>query len=717
MSFKGKSNDETARNFIKCCIAIKDSDDSNEIFNNLDALFNNNFKGMKCAAASQVLHCLKPKHIPVLNSRSVNVYDYLGINIDKSLGINTLVESSKKIRDFRDTNFNFKNYRVMDLMGEKLTPLDEVVDFDLIEELLINNKGKHYDKKGSPADAEALETIGKSARDEFSKLCKLIKKHVDLKMLNVSQWINQGQNVPEYLWVEFKYSDKLTYEDRFVTVKKKDKTEQKNKDIPYSIALSVNIDSSNQLYYSLRVETRDGSTDPDEYPVFNNNVYGDISHSQIYYENFGNDDTYSQCLTKADAISALESGSVKKIRSVYKIKGPYISTRTAEIVKDAIDGINQLKPAYDKIFELSSIKSGIKAKAEEITMKTENIKDVIKTYIDNDYKQIILTGAPGTGKTFSVKEYTGMDDKVKFVQFHPSYDYSDFVEGLRPVQLTSGGSPTFVRIDGSFKKFCRFVVEQNYKKKYGTELKDIAGSNNREKYASFIEKYTELELDNDFVADKFFFIIDEINRADLSKVFGELMYCLENSYRGLKDKNGKLNIIETQYNNLESHYVENGVGHKIQFDCFLDGFFIPKNIYIIGTMNDIDRSVESFDFALRRRFEWIDIKANDVFYEGINGMLSAKIAAGDITDDQIKDLTARVIKMNEIISKEDNPFMLTDAYHIGHAYFKRFDGTEDSIKQIFETNVTSILKEYTRGRKAKDVKENLLDKCKEALGI
>lgn len=333
-----------------------------------------------------------------------------------------------------------------------------------------------------------------------------------------------------------------------------------------------------------------------------------------------------------------------------------------------------------------------------------NIIEILKNYVDNDYKQIILTGAPGTGKTHSVKEFTGCGENVMFVQFHPSYDYSDFVEGLRPVMLTKGGNPTFVRIDGTFKKFCRKVVEENIKKKYKKNF------DRNYQYETFLEEYKALELDKELQLDKYYFIIDEINRADLSKVFGELMYSLESSYRGLINKAGKFNLISTQYTNLSTYEVENGLAKEIEFDCFDKGFFIPKNIYIIGTMNDIDRSVEAFDFALRRRFEWVEIKANDVFYEGARNMLK-------LSDNKIKDLSEKVIKMNNIISKENNQFMLTEAYHIGHAYFKTYDGTIESLERIFNTNIISILKEYTRGRNRKIVEEYLIKPCAKELGV
>ncbi len=338
----------------------------------------------------------------------------------------------------------------------------------------------------------------------------------------------------------------------------------------------------------------------------------------------------------------------------------------------------------------------------------KTISDVIESAIElNDNKQIILYGAPGTGKTYSVKKYVldkvANDEKrYEFVQFHPAYDYSDFVEGLRPVVLCSSKDedPTFVRIDGTFKAFCRRIIEQNAINA-GIDL-DLCSYNNEneEKYKEFIEAYVETEKKP--IDKKYFFIIDEINRADLSKVFGELMFSLEESYRNIKD------AIKTQYSNLRTYEVDKNTGKAklIEKDVFRGGFFIPKNLYIIGTMNDIDKSVEAFDFALRRRFEWIEIQANDYL----------EAALKEITGIQnITKLVNKIKKMNEVISTEGAKFGLNESYHIGHAYFKKYTKDDDTLSEnIFNNNIRSILKEYTRGRNRKDVEE-FIEKCRNAL--
>ena len=297
--------------------------------------------------------------------------------------------------------------------------------------------------------------------------------------------------------------------------------------------------------------------------------------------------------------------------------------------------------------------------------------------IKND-KQIILTGAPGTGKTFSIREWmkANAEGRWEFVQFHPSYDYTDFVEGLRPAHIegTKKDEISFVRVDGVFKSFCRQIVGNNDGKDY-------------------------------------YFVIDEINRADLSKVFGELMFALEEDYRGAK------NHFPTQYSNLTTYeYLSNGNAKPIENDCFKDGFFIPENLYIIGTMNDIDRSVESFDFALRRRFKWIEIKANDVMLEALRSM---EIRDEDLRCDkdgkpEDETLLQRILTMNEYLAKKSD-LGLNEHYCIGPAYFKFASSKgEIDIAEIWRSRVKPILIEYCRG-KGRDASRNFINDCRDII--
>ncbi len=218
---------------------------------------------------------------------------------------------------------------------------------------------------------------------------------------------------------------------------------------------------------------------------------------------------------------------------------------------------------------------------------------------------------------------------TSFVQFHPSYDYTDFIEGLRPVKKDE--TLGFELKNGIFKAFCK-------------KAKDNPNKN-------------------------YVFIIDEINRAEISKVFGELMFSIDPGYRGI---NG---AVATQYANIQE-------GDTIFDEELGEGkFYIPENVYIIGTMNDIDRSVESFDFALRRRFAWKEITAED----------SQKM----LEDKTWKD--EAILKMNALNAAIENTNGLGAAYQIGAAYFLKLDNYNGDFTQLWNNHLQGILSEYLRG--------------------
>lgn len=329
----------------------------------------------------------------------------------------------------------------------------------------------------------------------------------------------------------------------------------------------------------------------------------------------------------------------------------------------------------------NSIGNGGNAMSEN--NKDFNIKDIIKEKIEK-HKQIIFTGAPGTGKTYAVKQCVKTlvnddDSRYKFVQFHASYDYTDFVEGIRPMPNVKSGENIFVRVDGQFKSFCRMIVEANKPD------------------------------------DMYYFIIDEINRADLSKVFGELMYGLEESYRG------KDNRFDTQYQNLPTYKYDKKENKavKIEDDVFADGFYVPENLTIIGTMNDIDRSVETFDFALRRRFTWVEIKANDVMLNSVTEININDKGTDDISKiaEKITAIKEKIIAMNNVISGDTGKSLgLNESYHIGPAYFKNLfdEDYNDNLETIFSERIEPLLREYVRGRSADKI-NNFITECKKIL--
>jgi 5-methylcytosine-specific restriction protein B len=282
---------------------------------------------------------------------------------------------------------------------------------------------------------------------------------------------------------------------------------------------------------------------------------------------------------------------------------------------------------YDIIMEMVRGDNPIpKQEKKEKYTKSDFLNEVFVSYLDYERleslllrkKNLILQGAPGVGKTFAAKRlaYAIMgekdDNRVMQVQFHQNYSYEDFVMGYKPNE--EGG---FELKNGVFYRFCKRAAADS--------------------------------------EHKYFFIIDEINRGNLSKIFGELLMLIENDYR---DK-------------------------PIQLAYKDEMFAVPSNLYIIGMMNTADRSLAMIDYALRRRFSFFEMKPgfnNAAFEEGIR----------KLHDPQLNNLVKAIVELNKVIENDDS---LGSGFCIGHSYLCNL-GYNYELENIVEYDIIPMLREY-----------------------
>jgi MoxR-like ATPase len=332
-------------------------------------------------------------------------------------------------------------------------------------------------------------------------------------------------------------------------------------------------------------------------------------------------------------------------------------TSEMEIIRQAQGSNFRLTPAEDAAIRamLGQTPDGtaIEAVADACCAPVEFIEEILAQL--EKKKQMVFYGPPGTGKTFVARELAqflaeGDEQRWDLIQFHPSYTYEDFMEGIKPQSVPVG--------------------EDSYEVSYPV----LAGS-----FMRFCERASE---DSDRI---YTFIIDEINRGQIAKIFGELMYLLE--YRE---------------DNIQLAYT------KSEGDETLAQFAIPDNVRIIGTMNTADRSIALVDFALRRRFAFYPFYPDDDSH--VQGMLEHWLQKRSPEALWIADFAER---LNELLGRDVGRDFL-----VGHSYFMDAEGMgEEQLREVWRFQIEPLLHEYFVGKDNKLGAYDLDQLIAEAKGV
>ncbi len=663
----------------------------------------------------------------------------------------------------------------------------EKIDIEAIVKYLMDYSGEDYKipkKAGEKAVyMQKIRDEGIYAKERFCDIGKALSSiHKKYEMGTASNWVNQGQTVPDYFWIEFK---------------KKGLTECQS-----SISLFALKDKDDVLFY-LAVEARDNKCKPEDFKRHNRLIEKPLNNDSLYYRIENKQRQYFDVdYAYEELVKQYEAGKIMKIRVQFNIEKPYSSENTDNIIEQIQKGFALLEPYYEE-----AIKNMDATKISNQLVKSNKEKFIL----DNN---LILYGPPGTGKTYNtvlyavaicdstetiaslmeksysdvLAEYNKLKaaGRIAFTTFHQSYGYEEFIEGIKPVISKSvdldSGDVKYEYTDGIFKEFCKRAKEvkvQDASMQIGENprvwnvLLDGTGESNLKKECfnntyikigwptfgeviteqtqgltgkarrillnfqdemeigdivliqksntsidgigvitgpcKFIEadeafprvrpvnwivtginenvvslnQNTKLDRKSVYPLDKmdisdvtkliakyskdnitveintkpYVFIIDEINRGNISKIFGELITLIEPTKR--------------------SGAVE---ATSALLPYTKDEFSVPDNVYILGTMNTADRSIALMDTALRRRFKFIEMMPDT------NVLLKLGIREVSGID---------IIKLVESIN-ERIEYLFDKEHTIGHAYFTSLaeDATIERLANIFINSIIPLLQEY-----------------------
>jgi MoxR-like ATPase len=690
-TFQKMSDKLSAQHFILLCIDLIDMNDDEAMFIKVNEAVNKGLSGMQSATVSIMLHCIKPNTFPIMNSGVKEMASYFiseGVKITRPNSLNSYIRNVVQIKKFRDEKCIFRNYRVMDLVmfksnenngqriwtfstGEKAFKWDEfksegimAIGWDEIGDLKsYSSKKEIKDKLNQLYGTNSTHVNDSHALWQFKNDMK-VGDYVFAKMGSktilglgiVTSDYSFGDNRNDYKHtrkVEWKKVGQWITDDKFAVKTLTDITPYK--DFHEKLFNIVN-DISNKSAKEPSSNYWWLNANPNEWSFSNIEVGKEIDFTSSndkgekrkIYKNFEN-------AKFGDIVIGYESGSTKSIVAIYKISKEHdgerlwfkklenlvIPIKWQDLIK--IEEFKNKKfqgtlfklsqKEYDTINELikekmnlNILESYVKQNfLDEVFIESDHYNE-IKFLLENK-KNIILQGSPGVGKTYAAKRlaYSLMkfkdNSRIEMVQFHQNYSYEDFVMGYRP------NEKGFELKTGVFYNFC---------------IKASKDPNPENQY---------------------YFIIDEINRGNLSKIFGELLMLIECDKRD--------------------------ISYAVPLTYKPDTrFYVPENVHIIGMMNTADRSLAMIDYALRRRFCFIEMEP--AFQ---SKQFKEHLISKNIKTELIDKIIERIFDLNNDIEDDSN---LGKGFRIGHSYFcyPPTGADEKWYSNVIKYEIVPLLDEY-----------------------
>ncbi|HOI71245.1 MAG TPA: DUF3578 domain-containing protein [Methanobacterium sp.] len=609
MTFKGKLNEYDARKFLNLCVKLQKTNNDEVMYEEAEKVLNKGIRGLGVGTVSQILHCLKPFTFPIINGAMQK-----GTTVYTKLGI----ELKKPISEYNyiENSKRIKKFKDTNYSFVKNYRAFDLLNFDVYTNNYINNNKNVW-----------LLSPGENAAywDEFRK-----NNIITIgwgKLGDLTQFDGDKDKILNAL--------EKTYPKKSGTFR----APGRNKTPKQTNNAKAILDFSKEMKIGDIVFVKKGTTTllgigivTSDYK-FSKESKIPIGLEKVPDYNHFRDVKWLKC----GEFDATPEGKMiqKTLTNITNypsktFEGLLYYQALGKLMDFPIDEyINPLKGSEWN----RNIKYGKEDFLQEVVFLEKNYNQLVN--LIKRKKNIILQGPPGVGKSFIAKRlaYSIMgckdENRVEFIQFHQSYSYEDFIQGFRPAK------DGFNLKDGVFYNFCRKAQD---------------------------------DQNNDY-----YFIIDEINRGNISKIFGELMMLIE------EDKRGEKFAIHLTYS-----------------DEGEPKFFIPNNVYVIGMMNTADRSLAMIDYALRRRFVFYSV---DPLFEE-EDLFNNYLTNIGLEEELAKKIISRFKILNQKISEDDS---LGDGFKIGHSYFCALGNINDDYESknhedwyysIITYEIAPLLKEY-----------------------